>query len=298
MTQIVKTIETQEPQDALTQIELVRLVLSRCDIKESSKKQYKYGISRFITFCAENAWHEGILLEYKDHLRAQSVLSASTKAQLLNAARVSCRHLYNLGLVQRDLSGSVKAFKVNVAHKRAPIAEHDRKKVFRYLNILGDTRATLIFHLLAFQGLRRMEVCSIRAEDYNASNRTLLIDSKGVDGKTLIHLHSKTVAALNAHLASTRISSGFIFPSSSSTGYLSTVGIHRIVQEVHKRCFLKANVHAWRKYFTSTLLENGFDVITASKFTRHKSIATLSIYYDRVDVVRRLTDFNKAFESN
>jgi len=71
--------------------------------------------------------------------------------------------------------------------------------------------------------------------------------------------------------------------------------VHNIVQQVHRRCRLKANVHAWRKYFTSSLLENGFDVITTSKFTRHRSINTLSVYYDRVNLAARLDDFQNVF---
>jgi len=111
----------------------------------------------------------------------------------------------------------------------------------------------------------------------------------------MIFLHPKTAIALTRYLEETGISSGFLFSSSSARGYISTVTVHRIVQDVHRRCRLKANVHSWRKYFTSTLLESGFDVITAAKFTRHKSVSTLSIYYDRIDMGRRLQDFNNAF---
>ena len=71
--------------------------------------------------------------------------------------------------------------------------------------------------------------------------------------------------------------------------------LHHIVQRVHRKCHFKATVHGWRKYFTSTLLENGFDVITASKFTRHRSVQTLSIYYDRVNLTARLEDFERVF---
>lgn len=278
--------------------DMAQVILAQCDVKASSKLTYSVGIKRFLDFCTEHGWSHDILLKYKEHLRSLDTRSSNTKAQYLNAARIVARHFYLLGFCADDVSRSVKSFKVNTAHKRSPITEFDRRKVFRWLEKNSDARTSLIFHLLAFQGLRRMEVCSIRCEDFNASDRTLLVDSKGVDGKVLVMLHTKTVAAMLKYMATIERNTGPLFASSSRTGHLSTVAIHRIVQNVHRKNHLKANVHAWRKYFTSTLLENGFDVITTSKFTRHRSIATVSIYYDRLNLKHQMPKFQSAFEAN
>lgn len=281
-----------------SQDDMLQLLLSQCDVKASSKMTYKVGVKRFLEFCMHHGWSHDILLKYKEHLRSLEHRSSNTKAQYLNAARISARHFYLLGFCPEDVSRSVKSFKVNTAHKRSPITEYDRRKVFRWLKKYADARTSLIFHLLAFQGLRRMEVCSIQCEDFNASDRTLLIDSKGVDGKVLVMLHDKTVSAMLTYLNTIKRTTGPLFASKSRTGHLTTVAIHRIVQRVHKQNHMKANVHAWRKYFTSTLLENGFDVITTSKFTRHKSIATVSIYYDRLNLKQQMPKFQNAFESD
>lgn len=277
--------------------DLRQVILSRCDVKQSSKNTYSIAIKRFLHFCAQHGWTDNILLKYKEHLRNLPDRSSNTKAQYLNAARITARHFYLLGYCTEDVSRSVKSFKVDTSHKRSPISEFDRRKIFRWLERHGDKRDCLIFHLLAFQGLRRMEVCSLRCEDYHATDNTLLIDSKGVDGKVLIMLHNKTAHALSQYIETLNRKSGPLFPSSAKTGHLTTVAIHRIVQHVHRQNRIKANVHAWRKYFTSTLLENGFDVITTSKFTRHKSISTVSIYYDRLDLKKQMPQFQNAFNA-
>jgi len=270
-------------------------LLERCDVTPSSRQTYKYGMQVFLRFCAEHGYTDDVLLQFKDHLRNRTDISVNTKSLYLNSAKIAVREFYRLKWVTQDIAKSVKNFKVAPEHKRSPIQEVDSKRVFRHLQKHGDARATLIFHLLAFQGLRRGEVCGSCAEDFSEANGTLLVKGKGFDGKTLIHLHKRTVKALRDYLRQINISSGFIFASRSRTGHLSTVQMHNIVQQVHRRCRLKANVHAWRKYFTSSLLENGFDVITTSKFTRHRSINTLSVYYDRVNLAARLDDFQKVF---
>ena len=274
---------------------LTHSILERCDVSPSSRQTYKYGMQVFLRFCAEHGYTDDVLLMFKDHLRCRTDISVSTKSLYLNSAKVAVREFYRLKWITQDIAGSVRSFKVSPEHKRSPILEADCKRVFRHLERSGDTRASLVFHLLAFQGLRRGEVCSIRAEDFSEANATLLVTGKGFDGKTMIHLHKRTVRAVREYLRQVNISSGFIFASRSRSGHLSTVQVHNIVQQVHRRCRLKANVHAWRKYFTSSLLENGFDVITTSKFTRHRSINTLSVYYDRVNLAARLDDFHKVF---
>lgn len=274
---------------------LTHSILERCDVAPSSRQTYKYGVQVFLQFCSVHGYHDDILLHFKDHLRSRTDISVSTKSLYLNSAKVAAREFYRLNWITKDIAGSVRSFKVSSEHKRSPILEVDCKRVFRHLERSGDARSSLIFHLLAFQGLRRGEVCSIRAEDFSDTNATLLVTGKGLDGKTLIHLHKRTVRAMRDYLRQVNISSGFIFASRSRTGHLSTVQVHNIVQQVHRRCRLKANIHAWRKYFTSSLLENGFDVITTSKFTRHRSINTLSVYYDRVNLAARLDDYQKVF---
>lgn len=277
---------------------LTQSILERCDVTPSSRQTYKYGVRVFLRFCSEHGYHDDVLLQFKEHLRSRTDISVSTKSLYLNSAKVAAREFYRLNWITQDISSSVKSFKISPEHKRSPILEVDCKRVFRYLATSGDARSSLIFHLLAFQGLRRGEVCSIRAEDFSDTNATLLVKGKGLDGKSLIHLHKRTVRAMREYLTQVGISSGFIFASHSRTGHLSTVQIHNIVQQVHRSCRLKANVHAWRKYFTSSLLEHGFDVITTSKFTRHRSINTLSVYYDRVNLTSRLDDFQRVFAAS
>jgi len=293
----VTLVVINSPSSTFNLDDLRQVILSRCDVKQSSKNTYSIAIKRFLQFCAQHGWTDDILLKYKEHLRHLPDRSSNTKAQYLNAARITARHFYLLGYCSEDVSRSVKSFKVNPSHKRSPISEFDRRKIFRWLEQHGDARTSLIFHLLAFQGLRRMEVCSLRIEDFHAADNTLLIDSKGVDGKVLIMLHNKTAHALSHYMETLNRKSGPLFPSSAKTGHLTTVAIHRIVQHVHRQNRIKANVHAWRKYFTSTLLENGFDVITTSKFTRHKSIATVSIYYDRLNLKKQMPQFQNAFNA-
>ena len=119
---------------------------------------------------------------------------------------------------------------------------------------------------------------------------------EGRDDVESIDLHTYTIESLTAYLQVAKLGSGWLFPSTrSESGHMSEVQLHRIVQDVHKTLGLAHTVHAWRKAFTSVLIDSGMDLISVSKFTRHKSTQMLDVYYSRVDKKKKLPVYQEAF---
>lgn len=271
-------------------------VVARLDVKDSTKAVYKYGLRDFI------AWNEGLPLSrdrvsrYKVSLRSRSELSTSTKNLYLSAVRALTAQLFAEGLVEADFGKHVRGFSVNRAHKREAISDEQVGSVFQYLKAQDDPTLTLVFTLLFFQGLRQHEVLSVRVEDFNASSKTLAIEGKGRDEREAVDLHPTTVEVLEWFLRRTGIRSGYLLASSrSATGYMSRVHLNRLIREVHKKCKVNNSGHAWRKVFTSKLIESGLDLLTVSSFTRHRSIEMLKVYYDRLDRKKKLPTFYRTF---
>jgi integrase len=71
-----------------------------------------------------------------------------------------------------------------------------------------------------------------------------------------------------------------------------------MIRAVHEACGIKNTGHAWRKAFTSKLIDSGLDLLTVSAFTRHKSISMLQVYYDRLDKGKKLPIYYETFDAS
>lgn len=279
-----------------TSEDVIATVLSSVDARESTKKTYRYGLRHFLAFCENRGPSRNTLLEYKQHLAADNTLKTATKRLYLNSAKLLYRQLYNQGTLPRDVSTTVRGFTVSREHKADALSEEDVRRVFHYLAEQQDARLSAIFALLYFQGLRRGEIVRLKVEDYQPSTKTFAVIGKGRDDVESIDLHSHTIESLNTYLKDAKLKSGWLFPSlRSDSGHMSEVQLHRIVQAVHKRLNISHTVHAWRKAFTSVLIDSGMDLISVSKFTRHKSTQMLDVYYSRSDKKRKLPAYQAAF---
>ncbi len=279
--------------------EHIESILQLLDVKESTRKVYRYGLRDFIAWNTSQSLNAHTITSYKANLRARTDLSASTKNLYLSAVRALLTQLHRVGVIDRDLGKGIKGFGVTRAHKRAPITDEQVTRVFDYLREKKDKRLILIFTLLFFQGLRQHEVISIRVEDLNVSARTLMIEGKSRDDREPIDLHPRTIEVLQWFLEESRLKSGYLFYSTrNETGHISRIQLGRMIRAVHEACEVKNTGHAWRKVFTSKLIEAGLDLLTVSSFTRHKSVTMLQVYYDRLDKSKKLPVYYDTFDEN
>ena len=70
--------------------------------------------------------------------------------------------------------------------------------------------------------------------------------------------------------------------------------IWRIVKGVHRQVGIPKNVHAYRKAFTSKLIDSGLNILEVRQYTRHRDVSQLQVYYDRLDKGRTLPVYYKA----
>lgn len=282
-----------------TQEDVIAAVLASVDARESTKKTYRYGLRHFLQYCEQKQLTRNTLLEYKQALTADTSLKTATKRLYLNSAKLLFRQLYHQGTLPRDISTTVRGFSVTREHKADPLSEQDVRRVFTFLAEQHDTRLRVMFALLYFQGLRRGEVVKLRIDDFHPNAKTMNVVGKGRDDTESIDLHSHTIDSLTHYIKAANLKSGWLFPSlRSKSGHMSEVQLHRIVQEVHKKLGLAHTVHAWRKAFTSVLIDSGMDLISVSKFTRHKSTQMLDVYYSRVDKKKKLPVYQEAFSKS
>jgi len=102
---------------------------------------------------------------------------------------------------------------------------------------------------------------------------------------------------LKDYLKKENLGSGFLFPSPYYSGNpISQPTIWRRLKKVFKSVGVDTNPHSFRKSFVSGLIEGGMDLITVSRFSRHRSIQQLQIYFDRVSLERSFPQFVESLE--
>ncbi|BAQ66944.1 tyrosine-type recombinase/integrase [Geminocystis sp. NIES-3709] len=144
-----------------------------------------------------------------------------------------------------------------------------------------------ILRLLWDNGLRRSEVSNLNIEDFNPSNRTLRIMSKGKIDPEYVYLSNKTIEAVEAWLSvryQPSNSSLFISLDNASNGHpLSDKSVYRLVKKYSSEIpsGKVLSPHQIRHSSITALLEatNG-NVRLAQKFSRHSNLNTLMIYDD------------------
>jgi integrase/recombinase XerC len=276
--------------------EMVRGVFERTDLRPSTRKTYEFAVKDFLKWAEGRSLDQTLLVSYKNDLRARTNLSPKTANLYLAAARTVFRQLFTLGVLPFDASKLVRSFDIGPGHKRSPITDVQVKRAFAYAAKKADARLVLILNLLYRQGLRQKEVVDLRVEHFDDASGTLAILGKGRDDRELIHLHPETTRALLNYLDERGIGTGYVFPSRKAVGsHIGVAALYRIVRELHIACRIPNSPHAWRKVFTSKLIESGMNLLDVQSFTRHRGLGQLRVYFDRISFAKSLPAYYAVF---
>lgn len=291
------SLQTSFPEVGLRRItpEFVTEVFSGLDLTERTRDQYIREVGRFVEWVEEEGWDREVLVRFKNHLRGDLTLSTNSKSKYLTVSRVFVNRLVTLGIIPFEVD-IPKGFKVGRGHKRQPLKKEDVSRILQ--EVEGDPFMNTLVHLLYFQGLRGNEVRNLRVEDIEIGNEGFFVRGKGRDGdREWIRLHPRTLEVLKTYLDETGLGSGYLFPSSHNENRpISQPTVWRRLRKVFDRVGVDTNPHSFRKSFVSGLIEGGMDLITVSRFSRHRSIHQLQTYYDRVSTERSFPQFVESLD--
>ncbi len=276
-------------------------VFDGLDVSEGTRKDYQARIGMFLYFLEKNGFDHNSYLSFKRELTARTDLSVATKNKYLLTAKVFLRELMRTGLIPIDITVNVKLFSQSKKHKKQGFCWEEIERLAEALKQMPETKRTMrlraLFCLLAFQGLRQIEVVRLSVQDIDFASDTAMIQGKGADDKELIYLSPQTIQTLKDYMRTTKLRSGMLFQSFGNRKghYLSTRTIQYEFEFLLKDLGINRTVHGFRHFYVTTLLQN-FDVRDARKFSRHKSLETLIIYDDETDIAHRAQDVFACFE--
>lgn len=284
-------------------LQLKNSIFDCIDVTENTRKEYLTRIKHFIHFVKLHGLNLNTYLEYKRYLSSIDTLSVSTKNKYLISAKIFIDGLNSLQRLPFQINTKVRGFKQSKLHKKDGLCDEDISKIVKYCSLLQPTiqnlRLRSILSLLIFQGLRQVEITRLNVADINLKDKTAFIIGKGQDDKELIHLHPSTVKALKTYLQKYRVRDGALFRSESnfsSGSRLTTKSIREIIKKVLNELNIDGSTHGFRHFFITKLIKSyKGELLTVSKYSRHRSIQMLEVYNDEIIREQDLPRFYNVF---
>lgn len=284
-------------------LQLKESIFDCIDVTENTRKEYLSRIRHFIHFVKLHGINSNIYLEYKRYLSSIDTLSVSTKNKYLISAKIFLDGLNNLQRLPFQVNTKVRGFKQSKLHKKDGLDDTDISKIVTYCSTLEPTiknlRLKAILSLLIFQGLRQVEVTRLDVTDVNLKDKVAYIIGKGQDDKELMHLHPMTIKAIKEYLNKYKIREGALFRSGSNfsnNSRLTTKSIREIIKKVLNELDIDGTTHGFRHFFITKLIKSyKGELLTVSKYSRHRSIQMLEVYNDEIIREQDLPRFYDVF---
>ncbi len=152
-------------------------------------------------------------------------------------------------------------------------------------------RDIAIVELLFAAGLRVSELCGLRFEDYDRTERSFYIIGKGNRERTLYLENPEVLSVLDNYLLMRKAvdtDHPYIFISRFRE-QMSTQGVRNLITKYAKIAGIHKNItpHVFRHSFASLLLESGVDIKYIQEFLGHSTISTTQIYLHTSDEKKR-----------
>lgn len=142
-------------------------IFNNLDVSLETKIDYQMRSMEFYLFLENKGLHPDSLLRYKELLDSDKRLAVSTKNKKLTVARLFLKELHRSGVIPRDVAAGVKNFKQSGLHKTNGLDDKDMKKIRDWMHdgrpvTHRRIRTYAILMLLAYHGLREIEMCRLR----------------------------------------------------------------------------------------------------------------------------------------
>lgn len=280
------------------------------NLSNKSIKAYYSDILNFIKFINEQndkLINSENLIKYIDSLRTIKKLKDSSIKRKIISLKIFTQYLYDYSIIDTYPFHRLK-FKYKREHTLPKtLTIEEVKKLLCCITssfsitssnfkIFEGTRDLAIIDLLISTGIRIGEVCSIKLDDINIIDKTLLIHGKGRKERLLYLSSAETINNIKKWLD---IRSNHLTNYLFLNRYGNPLTIHSIEDIFYKyRDLSKINPnstpHYLRHTFATNLLSNGADIRSVQEILGHSSISTTEIYTE-ISINRKqevLTKFN------
>ena len=302
---------TVRPQNAITEnpdiIQLVddwhaslSLYMQSGELSERSQESYQRGFSKFLVWCEV----QGIQLVDADTIRSwiAHLREQEYKPNTINAWLAGVRAFNSWAIGARrlmiDPTEGVKSAKrtgTSKRHKRDVLTDNEVKRVLATCNASKPQgkRDKAILYLMAYTGVRTVEIQRARLEDLRTEGGRLVLY---VQGKGQLESDDKVVIAADVAqdalydwltIRGDKPGPLFISLSNRSNGQAqSGRALRWIVKTAYRQAGItskRKTAHSLRHTAITKAIQGGAKPIKVQSMARHKSLDTTMIYYHEID---------------
>lgn len=281
--------------------ERAETIFDGLDISETTKKDYSARVGLFLSYVGECGFQPNTYLNFKRYLGGRRDYTVATKNKYLATARVFLKELARRGMLPLDVTYNVKQFRQSKRHRKEGLTDKEVQLLGVKIKYLPDTprnsRLKALFSLLAFQGLRQIEIVRLDVGDIDLKRGVAFVQGKGQDDKEAIYLTPATIKNLKEYFRIQTPQEGALFRSMGNRKRerLSTMTIKRELGDLFHEFGIEKTVHGFRHFYVTELLKT-MDVRDVRKFSRHQSMEMLMVYDDEVSVEQKAKHVFTAME--
>lgn len=285
---------------------LLNSFLAAQDTREITRRAYRKGLERFLTWLAANQIIQPdreSVLRFKQS-RSESGHSPNTIATNSYLVAMKRFFAYLEGIRKYpDIAKNVKGVKQAQGHLREPLTISRVRALLDSIDTstVQEKRDFALINLMARTGLRTVEIVRANVEDIKQEGGEALlhVQGKGRDTKdAFVILTEKTLGPLLAYLrARIRPEPGeplFTSRSDRNGGQrITTRTVRQIVKEGLQRIDIesrKISAHSLRHTFATLSLKTGFPLIQVKDALRHASIETTQKYLHNLDRIEKAAE--------
>ena len=255
------------------EIEKFRMYLEGEKKSENTISEYVHFVKQMLEFTGKRCEEitQGDLRKYKIYISTKKKYSKNSIYLAIKAITSYFKY--------KGREEIVKEIKPPKRPKQMP-KYLTEEEVRRLLDAAKENhRDYAILSLLAYSGLRVSELCNLRVEDVDLSERVVYVHSGKGDKDRIVVISEKAAEAIEAYLMDREDELEFLF-SSQKSEKITRVQVFRLVKKYAKMAGIKKNVtpHVLRHTLATTMLRRGVDIRYIQQFLGHSSVATTQIY--------------------
>lgn len=297
---LVKTSD-KKPVLALAASSLAADFLASLDVKEISKKAYKNGLDRFLS------WMEGARIEQPDRVSIlafkKALVEFGLSANTVNSYLVAVKRFFTyLEGIRKypNIARDVKGLRQPRGHLRESLTIDQVREVLSKIKRKTEDgkRDYALINLMARTGLRTIEVIRADIGDIKQEGGAALlyVQGKGRDEKDdFVLLTEAALKPLRAYLRirGTPAQDQPLFSSLSDRnrgGRLTTKTIRAVIKNKLRKIDIdspKLSAHSLRHFFATQSLKAGAPLIQVKEALRHSSIETTQKYIHNLERIEK-----------
>ena len=261
-------------------------------VSKNTLRAYKYSITKTLSYFKDmdlkNITTNHLRIYFAEYGKSVSLVTVDNMRRNLNSF---FQWLEDENYIDKNPCKKIKHIKIPQTIKPL-LTTTEVEKIRDTCSISKNSRDLALIDLLLSTGARCEEVTEIKISDCNFTEKEIQLHGKGAKDR-IVYMSDRCKLHLLNYIQSRKQNSIYLFCNSSGSN-LTTGGLSHIMRDIGDRAGVECcQIHRFRKYFASSLVEKGCDIIFVQQLLGHAKLDTTKKHYVRINQDNIRNEFNK-----